>query len=357
MADTLLRLGKLAYRDTGAVPGSTNYTTLAIVHGFGWSNGVFRKLEPLAAQYNARLVLINRRDFPGSEPYDADERAELARTQDGGPDAIEVMQRFMANRAHELHDFLAAFIARAGIPRADGARGGLVLVGWSFGSTFVTAFLQALGALPAAHGVALRDYLRRIVLYDPPCHSLGIALPADKYHPLEDETIPPLERPLAFSRWVTGYYSHGDSPDALERRTPVADPRPSILNFAPAELAQVFHEGPTGPGGSDLALLMVGIASGLNARMKDDGFYPADGEDAWRDTEIRYLWCDRSVYEMPWGTWALRRELDAHRQAGRRMRNVTMVCLPGANHFAHWDTPERLLKALLAEKSEDVAKL
>ncbi|GJE93983.1 hypothetical protein PsYK624_101500 [Phanerochaete sordida] len=346
----MLALGKLAYRDTGAVTGSEDYTTVAIVHGFGWSNGVFRKLEPLAAQYNARLVLINRRDFPGSDPYDDDERAELERMANDPPGAQEIIQRFMTRRARELYDFLVKFISQEDIPAANGAAGGLVLVGWSFGSTFITAFLQALAALPT-NDVELRAYMRRVVLYDPPCHSLGIALPADHYHPLEDDAIPPLERPMAFSRWVTGYYTHGDSPAALERRTPVAEPRPTILNFAPEELAQVFHQGPTGPGGSDLALLRAGIASGLNAKMKDEGFYPA-ADDEWHDVEIRYLWCDRSVYEMPWGTWALRKELEEARAAGRRTRNLTVVCLPGANHFAHWDDPERLLKALLAEQGE-----
>ena len=39
MADSLHKLGPLAYRDTGAVPGSTDYTTVVVVHGFGWSGG------------------------------------------------------------------------------------------------------------------------------------------------------------------------------------------------------------------------------------------------------------------------------------------------------------------------------
>ena len=39
MAEGLHKLGKLAYRDTGAVAGRTDYTTVVVVHGFGWSGG------------------------------------------------------------------------------------------------------------------------------------------------------------------------------------------------------------------------------------------------------------------------------------------------------------------------------
>lgn len=41
MTGQLHKLGKLGYRDTGAVPGSTTYTTVVIVHGFGWSGGAW----------------------------------------------------------------------------------------------------------------------------------------------------------------------------------------------------------------------------------------------------------------------------------------------------------------------------
>ena len=291
---------------------------------------MFRKLEPLAAQNNARLVLINRRDYPGSDPYTEEEHATLASLQ-STPNALDLMQQFMADRARELYDFLTKFIAQEDIPAAAGATGGLVVAGWSFGTKWITSFLQQLARFPAGD-VELRAYVRRIVLYDPPCHSIGIPLPATKYHPLEDEAIPLPERPLAFGRWVSGYFMHGESLETLELRTPADEPRPSILNFSPEEFAQVFHPGPAGHEGSDLLLLNAGIATGLNKRMKDEGLYP-QGEDVWRDVEVRYLWCDRSVFEVPVGMWGLRKELEEEKEAGRPVRNVTIVRLRGANHF------------------------
>ena len=39
MMDKLLKLGKIAYRDSGAVPGSSTYTTVIFIHGLGWHSG------------------------------------------------------------------------------------------------------------------------------------------------------------------------------------------------------------------------------------------------------------------------------------------------------------------------------
>lgn len=142
---------------------------------------------------------------------------------------------------------------------------------------------------------------------------------------------------MAFSKWVTGYYTHGDSPDELERRKHVDDPRPTILNMTLEDIQTNFVQEPTAVGGSDLMLLEGGIGTGLNEVMRKSAFYltePDEDEgDNWADVELRYLWCDRSVYEMPWGTWALRNELEEAKQQGRRMRNITMARLSGANHF------------------------
>ena len=40
------------------------------------SKEVFTKLLPLAAQFNARVVLVNRQDYPGAQPFTLEERAE-----------------------------------------------------------------------------------------------------------------------------------------------------------------------------------------------------------------------------------------------------------------------------------------
>lgn len=170
---------------------------------------------------------------------------------------------------------------------------------------------------------------------DPPCHSLGYPLPEEKYHPLEDDTIPPETRALAFSRWVSGYYTHGDSPSTLQLRTPEEQPLPSIITMSPLDLQTNFFPEIAGPGGSDLLLLNATLAAGVNAAVRKQAFFLATegGNDDWGDIELRYLWCDRSVYEVPWGTWALRNEMEEAQSNSWRMRNIKIARLAGANHF------------------------
>lgn len=351
MSDTLRKLGRLAFHDTGPVPNSSTYTTIIMVHGFAWHGGNFHRLHPFAAKNNARLVFVNRRDFPGSDPYDEHDRLQLS-AGSTSPEAQSIMVAFMKERARELWDFMVKFVAKEDIPPAKGNEGGIILSTWSFAAIWLTSFLANVSGFPV-NDVDLYPYIRRAILYDPPCHALGIDLPEDKYHPLEDESIPPAERPLAFSKWVTGFFTHGSTPETLERRNPVANPPPTILTLTPEELSSSFLPQPAGPGGSDLLQLNGGISSGLNKVMKDKAIYftgpegDEDQDDRWQDVELRYLWCDRSVYEMPWGTWAFRKEIEEAEKKGLKMRKITIVCLEGANHFAHWGEPERLLRALL----------
>ena len=91
---------------------------------------------------------------------------------------------------------------------------------------------------------------------------------------MTDPTIDPPDRPLAFSKWVSGYYTHGTSADALERRTPAASPPPTITTMSPADVAASFVPEPAAPpGGSDVALLGAGIGTGLNGVMRRRAFY------------------------------------------------------------------------------------
>ena len=121
--------------------------------------------------------------------------------------------------------------------------------------------------------------------------------------------------------------------------------------MAPADVAASFVPEPAAPpGGSDVALLGAGIGTGLNGVMRRRAFFlglhdagvdfegggGGEGDRVWDDLEVRYLWCDRSVYEMPWGTWALRGELEEAKRQGKRMRSISVARLAGANHFVSW---------------------
>ncbi|KAI0648546.1 Alpha/Beta hydrolase protein [Trametes meyenii] len=350
-----------AFLDSGAPESSTDYTTVVILHGWGWHGANFKKLIPLAKHSNARVVLLNRRDYPSSDPYTPSDLASLAhlasapRSEESDADAAS----FQAARAREVFDYLEDFVRRERIPRPQDGKGGIVLVGWSIGSTLITALLANVGRFPQSADMKLSEYVRRLVLYDASYICYGYTPPPGWWQPLLDSTIPPTERAARFSEWVTGYFAHGDvftsGAPALEFRAPLADPAPLLTRLTADELAESTYEPPQAPTGSENLIAQACIGHGTWGKDKDGALYLRDavkGADGWRGVEVRHVWCDRSIWEMPWGAKLLAEELEGARSAGRPVRDITFVRVKGANHFAHWDFPEKTLRAFLGDETE-----
>lgn len=185
-------------RDSGAPIGaqgdvSSDYTTIVLIHGFAWHSGelpksrcaecrishaarpteIFTPLVARAPQHNARVVLLNRRDYHGATPYAPDELAVLqaATVAEDTHHAQATLRAFMAARAREVYDFLGWFVGEHNIPAVcpnsgNVNEGGIVLAAWSFGTVLTTAFLANIATFPAsARGVELSKYIRRIIFY------------------------------------------------------------------------------------------------------------------------------------------------------------------------------------------------
>ena len=145
-----------------------------IILSYTLASGVFRKLLPLACTHNARVILLNRRDFPGTEPYTEEELAllppppgeEQAGTFTEGPN----VRAFMQARARELYDLLMHFVVKHKIPPAHPEKnaGGIVVGGWSFGTAWMTSLLANIASYPARE-VDLSKYVRRVVFYGQYC--------------------------------------------------------------------------------------------------------------------------------------------------------------------------------------------
>ena len=140
--------------------------------------GIFSKMVPLAKQYNTRLVLVNRRDYYGSLRYSTGDRAAIQSAIDStNPKAgIAVLDGFMEERARELHDLLVELVANNAIPKArpKDNTGGIIIVGWSLGTLWMTALLANIATFPVAD-IRLGDYLRRVIFYGVfPCRHRGI---------------------------------------------------------------------------------------------------------------------------------------------------------------------------------------
>ncbi|KAL7281216.1 hypothetical protein ACG7TL_004524 [Trametes sanguinea] len=368
------------FADSGAPEGLEHYPTVVIIHGYVWHAGVFSRLLPLAPSRRSRIILLNRKEYPGAAPYTAEERALLPDLLHDSPTqetetrlATEKLQTFMKLCAQELYEYLQALVVERHIPPAcrTAQDCGIVLAGWSLGACWMTALLTYVARFPVGD-VPLREYIRRVILYDAPTRLLGYPYPAhDPYNPFADESLTYEERERVFTEWITSYYAHGDTVDTLERRNALDAPPPTIASISAEELAAMVHVPPGMPGGSDWCLLYGGarydIFSGLRKGAiflspepgTATGIEGTDGSgrvlgaaraDAWEDVEVRYVWGERSVWEMPYAATMLRQELEDAKGSGRRIRPVSILRVEGANHFAQWDYPDRVLDAFLTSK-------
>ncbi|KAI0260307.1 alpha/beta-hydrolase [Gloeopeniophorella convolvens] len=337
------KAGVFAFRDTGApstpAPDRESYPTLVMVHGLSFTAGVFSRLEALAGRFGARIVLINRRGYPGSAPFNQEEFALLKPSEI--PSGIE---QFAKERARELYDFLRHLVSAGDVPLKS-----IILAGWSLGTCWITSFLAHASSFPE-DGLELHRYVRRLIAYDPPAHLIGYPIPFDGYNPLR--ITDPVQMATAFATWVSSYFSHGDTLDTLSPRDPVLVPRRSILDMSPEEIKRNIYAQPAYPEGADALLMSNGVQHGLWARLRAATLFPP-GSSAWDDIELRYIWCDRSVWLTVVSGWAFEAEVAEARASGKRARNHSIVRLHGANHFAHWDQPEETLRVLLSDVAAD----
>ncbi|KAI0668281.1 hypothetical protein C8Q78DRAFT_1049662 [Trametes maxima] len=354
--------GLFVAEDSGAPAGSTDYTTLVVLHGYSWVIGTFSKLIPFSEKYNTRVILVNRRDYRDARPLSEAERAllpvithELESLPGAIASATRKIDAYMNARAKEVYDLLAELAIDEKLPRADfkNGKGGIIVVGWSFAGAWMNSLLAHVSSF-SRPDVDLNEYVRRVVVFDSPYHTIGYSDPEGIEHrPFFDPKLSPEEQGRAFSTHVSGYYIHGDTPDKLELDTPLANPSPGFLRLAEEDIKRLQFNGPGLPGGSDSVLLDSGLKLGLFAALKQAALYlPARGGGAWRDAEVRFVFCERSWWEVRPGLWALTKEVQEAKQKGLPLRNVRIVQIRGENHFVSWENPEVAMRAFVGDEDE-----
>ncbi|KAI0261748.1 alpha/beta-hydrolase [Gloeopeniophorella convolvens] len=344
------KLGVFAYLDSGAPPTGTSgdYTTLVLLHGYGRPADIFGRLLPLAnGGVSSRIVLINRRGYPGSDPFTDEELAALSPTVQDASEGSKSAAHFMKERARELYDFLGRLIKSGGL--SDNS---VIIGGFSIGSSWMTALL-AHAASFGAEDFNLAQYIRRVVLLDPPSVATGYPFPEGAYYPLTDPSFTPEERPKHFGRWVSGYFAHGEVPWALSFRDPLDAPSPTNERMSAGELARTIYAPGGASGSADSLIASAGQKYGVFDELRRATVFRPQ-ESAWGDVELRYIWCDRSAWPVPWGFRSFRVEVEEARGSGQYVRKHSVVRVRGANHYPHWEAPAETLRLLLSDEASDV---
>ena len=80
------------------------------------------------------------------------------------PEGVAGAEAAMKERAEELYDYLVHLVRSEHIPPAQGKNGGIVLVGWSLGTTHISSLLANVGDFDVGD-IRLSDYIQRVVFY------------------------------------------------------------------------------------------------------------------------------------------------------------------------------------------------
>ncbi|OBZ73446.1 hypothetical protein A0H81_06664 [Grifola frondosa] len=343
------------FEDYGAPPSNTqNYTTLVMLHGGAVHSATFRRLIPFAHQNNIRLVLVNRRGYPGTTPFTASE-LQCIYTAD-----LPAQSDLLRSQGAYVAEFLLWFIRKEGIPPkldTDGEKsGGISVLGWSIGNAPVISFLAHAHELSDADQAVLGAYLRTAIMYDPPSVTLGLPPPPPSpsgafYAPGAEMELSMAERLLLCIQWVSTYNKHAN----LASRDPnglVTGPHPPYAALDPLPLLVAMSQEEVAAQ-TDLEAfaaeaLFYLIPADVYHSEFIQAYFPSLAEKAGGagttpalpDVRVRHVWCDMSVWQTVWAAWGVEKMLQEHKNGGR---DVELVPLKGVNHFAHWDEPEKVM--------------
>jgi len=294
----MIPYGPLAVHDTGAPQNVNQYTTVVFLHGYTWHSGALIHLLPFANEHHVRIVLVNRRDYPGATATTEEDLTRLKAASAATPEAAGILRAYIKDRAREVYALLESFIVTEGISQ----EGGLVVIGWSFGSVFLNALLVYAPAFPAGK-VTVASYIKRVVAYDT---IMGYPTPANWYSPLKSSSAVSegnshrLSGPV-LTRWATGYFKHGQVPSELEQETPLSNPTPTIFRMTEEEISAARFLPPGSPGGSDYLLTLATRQHSLTAELRKAILVPADNDNEWSRVTFRLMWGDHSIWEVNLG--------------------------------------------------------
>lgn len=160
------------YTDSGPIP-NTPYTTVIIIHGHTFHNGtllelyrsyklltqtiigIFQRTLPIASAHSLRVICVNRREYPGSSPYTAEELRVIAH----GCDAER--KEFLHQEGILFALFIDGLIQQLSLPK----EGGVAVAGWSLGTVLSFGVLSSIHDLPEDTQGRLKTYIRSFILW------------------------------------------------------------------------------------------------------------------------------------------------------------------------------------------------
>ncbi|KAI0081617.1 hypothetical protein K474DRAFT_1253038 [Panus rudis PR-1116 ss-1] len=395
----------LRYADSGppAKVYEHPYTTVVLIHGVCYNNGIFDRVLPFGSAQNLRIVTVNLRDYTGSTALSA---LDLERLNSEDP---RERLLFLHDRVQELARFLLWFIETESIPppcseahTRGSVNGGITLVGWSAGN-HLTMCLLAYGAdiLPQKQKNILQKYLKSYVMFESPYHMAGLPTQklGDQYFcAIDDPALDKNQFLDVLPTWVSSFYTHSrivlDALSGISHGATISAPVQSLTDEEFLQGLAIIPDDPDvhtpttlsippeviesteGIARSDVPLMLLGrdiyhdvferafftgYSSTLNGQ--ENGFHDIRAKDGWLpQVRVEVVTCGRSIPICLWHAWKLYhalRETDvdhsAHSGSGNAtnangthstQRKVRFHLWREFNHFPHWEEPFQFVQSL-----------
>ncbi|KAF8961166.1 hypothetical protein BDZ97DRAFT_1664687 [Flammula alnicola] len=323
------------YTDSGP-PQQAEYTTLVLVHGHNFHEGmsahlmnceanfsrtltgIFQRLLPLASAHSLRVICVSRREYQGSTPYTSEELTVLSNGSN------EERAKFLQTQGVLLALFVDAVIQKHSLPK----QGGVALAGWSLGNTFSLAMIAAIHDLPADMKERLKSFLHSFILWDIASLALGIPYPPVAYFPLWEESIPQEDRNAVFAKWVAGYFRHGnlasrDFSQLNQRDFDTISRTPTTERMTDDELRSVTNFGPGAE--CEIPLGAPGIFTPVLADQLSRALFDPKIRADWGGLEVCLLYSESTIWTIVYAAWIL--------EERAKDGEISFKPVKDANHF------------------------
>ncbi|KAJ7595631.1 hypothetical protein C8J56DRAFT_1042716 [Mycena floridula] len=305
------------YLDSGTPPGNVAYNTIILLHGHTFHGATFKRLVEPARAHNIRLILPNRRSYPGTTPYTLEELESL---ESGKTDRSEVILN--------LGIYLALLVD--GLILKHQLHPGKVTVGgWSSGVIFQCALIRAIRHVDEDCKKRLKEYVRCVVFWDPPSNVLGFPSPSGAWSSVRD---------LGVSMyWAHPNISSRDPKDFTYQQPAKSDPEPTIKHVTPDILDR------TAGAKGETVFQNLGFQSVLMDNTRGALLDP-EVHEAWGYPSFWTLSGTASPWTLILGAWCFE---DLSRSVEDPRFHIRSAVLEGENHFVMWDAPEKTMLALI----------
>ncbi|KAG7087822.1 hypothetical protein E1B28_013761 [Marasmius oreades] len=249
----------------------------------------------------------------------------------------------------QVCEFLLQFIEKEKIPKAsdDLRRGGIAVMGWFIGACSAMALFSDADLVPRRTHAILEQYVKDLVLTDPPYLCFGFKMPDIRYYDTwtDPDLKTPQEKVQKFSVWVSSFFDH-PNPDSGDVRdmdlTAKQGGNATVAKWTSKEFERYFSEGAAVR--SDFPMYTEPMQTTLR-ELTEQVFYDESLiKSHFPHLKVTVVYGTRTTWRSLWGSKELQRSYDERLSKGMKARPLRSYKISGANHFLHWEDPKLLLE-------------